>query len=252
MNAENASDPCGCIFKRYGIGLAGAIVGAIVGHLLFWWIAGQGFYALPLPGALAGIGCALAARRRSICLGISAGLIALIAGILSEWRLAPFIADKSLAYFLTHLHDLQILTIILILVGMIFAVWFVLRPSVRGVVLRPDDSATEIEYALFKGQPVGFAVVGFDTAEKRVWLEIARTTAAGPPTDTARIIAEFDKAMVLAAESADPEDDKPPYPWPIKSFASTQGTETRWRFTLTTSKIECRFEAEWPAVQFRS
>src|SRR5947209_5671658 len=32
------------------LGLIGATAGGVFGHVLFWWIARQGFYALILPG----------------------------------------------------------------------------------------------------------------------------------------------------------------------------------------------------------
>jgi hypothetical protein len=41
------------------VALAAAFGGAVAGHFLFLWIARQGFYALALPGALAGLGAAL-------------------------------------------------------------------------------------------------------------------------------------------------------------------------------------------------
>ena len=99
----------------------GATVGGVIGYFGFFWLAKQGFYGLALPGVLIGAGSYLLLRRRSLALGIICGIAAVALGIYSEWRFAPFTADRSFAYFLTHLYDLRPVTIILILLGAIFA-----------------------------------------------------------------------------------------------------------------------------------
>jgi len=114
----------GCPVVGVVLGLGGAVVGAFLGYLLFVAIAGQGFYAIVLPGALAGVGCGALSGRKSNTLGIICGMLGLIAGILAEWRFAPFIADKSLFYFLTHIHEVTRFTQVLILLGAAFAFWF--------------------------------------------------------------------------------------------------------------------------------
>jgi hypothetical protein len=114
----------GCPVVGTVLGLGGALVGAFLGYLLFVAIAGQGFYAIVLPGALSGVGCGALSRRKSNTLGIICGVLGLIAGILAEWRFAPFIADKGLFYFLTHIHELTRFTQVLILLGAAFAFWF--------------------------------------------------------------------------------------------------------------------------------
>jgi hypothetical protein len=123
---SNARELAGnrCPIVGFVLGLGGALVGAFLGYLLFVAIAGQGFYAIVLPGALVGIGCGALSGRKSNTLGIICGILGLIAGILAEWRFAPFIADKSLFYFLTHLHELTRFTQALILLGAAFAFWF--------------------------------------------------------------------------------------------------------------------------------
>ena len=114
----------GCPVVGAVLGLGGAVVGAFLGYLLFVAIAGQGFYAIVLPGALAGVGCGALSGRKSNTLGIICSILGLIAGILSEWRFAPFIADNSLSYFLAHIHELTRFTQVLILLGAAFAFWF--------------------------------------------------------------------------------------------------------------------------------
>jgi len=114
----------GCSVVGTVLGVGGTVVGAFLGYLLFVAIAGQGFYAIVLPGALAGVGCGALSGRKSNTLGIICSILGLIAGILSEWRFAPFIADNSLSYFLAHIHELTRFTQVLILLGALFAFWF--------------------------------------------------------------------------------------------------------------------------------
>jgi hypothetical protein len=114
----------GCPIVGFVLGLGGAVVGALLGYLLFVAIAGQGFYAIVLPGALAGVGCGALSGRKSTGLGIVCAILGLAAGIFAEWRFSPFIADNSLFYFLTHIHELTRFTQILILLGAAFAFWF--------------------------------------------------------------------------------------------------------------------------------
>ena len=99
----------------------------MVGYYVFIWIARQGFSALMVPGAFLGIGAGWAARGRSVPLGVVCGILALALGIFSEWRTAPFAADSSLAYFLTHLDKLQPITLIMIAVGSFFGYTSALR-----------------------------------------------------------------------------------------------------------------------------
>ncbi len=106
------------------LGIGGAVVGGFVGYWLFFVIAKQGFYALALPGVLIGLGCGALSGRKSNCLGIVCGILGLAAGILTEWRSAPFIADKSLSYFLTHLGELTGVRQVLIFLGAVCAFYF--------------------------------------------------------------------------------------------------------------------------------
>jgi hypothetical protein len=103
--------------QTLALGLLGAVVGGGVGYFVFFWIAGQGFYALMLPPGMLGIGAGMAARRRSRPLALACGVAGLALGLFTEWRYAPFVADKSLGYFVTHLHELQPVTLIMIAVG---------------------------------------------------------------------------------------------------------------------------------------
>ncbi|MCK4293170.1 MAG: hypothetical protein KAY65_08220 [Planctomycetes bacterium] len=106
------------------LGIGGAVVGGFVGYWLFFVIAKQGFYALALPGVFIGLGCGALSGRKSTCLGIICGILGLAAGILAEWRFAPFAADDSLSYFLMHFHKNSIVTLVLIAIGAICAFYF--------------------------------------------------------------------------------------------------------------------------------
>lgn len=109
-----------------GVVLLGAIAGAVVGHLLFRWIATQGFYALVLPGGLAGLAAGIG-RASSRATAPACGAIGLVAGLFTEWRFAPFAADPGIGYFLTHVHQLRPVTLGLIAIGAAIALWVPLR-----------------------------------------------------------------------------------------------------------------------------
>jgi len=106
------------------LGLAGALVGGAIGHFLFLAMASQGFYAMVLPGALVGLGCGLLSGRRSVPLGVACAVIGLVVSVLTAWRFRPFVPDRSLSFFLKHLHELGGRSLIMILAGAAFAFWF--------------------------------------------------------------------------------------------------------------------------------
>jgi hypothetical protein len=126
---------------NWPVALAGALAGGIAGHFLFVWIARQGFYALVLPGALIGCVGGWLLRRRSPTFAVVCCVLALATGVVSEWRLAPFVADNSFSYFITHLHQLRPFTLIMIGLGALFAVWFGLGRSSAPVEATPPRPA---------------------------------------------------------------------------------------------------------------
>jgi hypothetical protein len=109
--------------KNLLVGLAGAVVAGVLGYLAFMWIARQGFYALVLPGGLIGLGASMFVRDRSVLRGALCGAFALGVGLFSEWRFAPFIKDPGLGYFLTHIGELQPITLLMIAAGGGVAFW---------------------------------------------------------------------------------------------------------------------------------
>ena len=105
------------------LGIVGGLVGGALGYFAFIFLARQGFYAMMLPGTLLGLGCGILSGVRSNVLGILCGLLAVLLGIFTEWRFAPFIDDKSFAFFITHVNDLRSMTLIMISAGGLLAYW---------------------------------------------------------------------------------------------------------------------------------
>jgi len=111
-----------------------ACVGGVVGHLGFGLLLNQGFYAMVLPGGLAGLAAGIP-RSRSLVVPVLCGLLAIVAGLLTEYRFAPFLADGSFKYFLAHTLDLRPLTLLLIGLGGFLGFWVPFRRLIPG---QPD------------------------------------------------------------------------------------------------------------------
>ena len=107
-------------------GIAGAVVGGIVGYWIFRVLLGFGFYALVVPGALLGLGAGLAARGSSRFLGVLCAVAAFGLTVYAEWGHAPFRDDPSLLFFVTHLHRLDggPVKYIMLVLGTACAYWF--------------------------------------------------------------------------------------------------------------------------------
>jgi hypothetical protein len=105
-------------------GLAGAAAGGIAGYFLFVLLLKNGLYSSIIPGALLGIGAGWAARGRSTILGILCAVATAPLTIVGEWSVMPFIKDKSLAFFVTHLHELPPLHLLMMALGVAAAWWF--------------------------------------------------------------------------------------------------------------------------------
>ena len=112
--------------KNLLAGVAGALAGGAIGYFAFIWIARQGFYALMLPGGLAGLGAGLFVRDRLVLRGVLCGLFAVGLGLFAEWRFAPFIRDPGLGYFLAHVAGLQPITLLMIAGGGVLGYWLAL------------------------------------------------------------------------------------------------------------------------------
>lgn len=103
------------------LGLIGAAIGGVAGYFGFLWFASQGFYALVLPPGLLGLAAGFCARGRSMPLAIICGIAGLALALFIEWKFHAFVKDDSLQFFLTHLHWLKGVTIIMLIVGPIIA-----------------------------------------------------------------------------------------------------------------------------------
>ncbi len=94
---------------NWPLGVVGAVAGGVAGYFVFLWAGQQGFYAIVVPGAAVGLGCAALAKGESRGLGILCALLAVAAGLFSEWKIS--LDDDgnpaSLGYFLAHLNELQ-------------------------------------------------------------------------------------------------------------------------------------------------
>ena len=123
--------------------LIGGAIGGMIGYYAFFFMVRQGLYPMVLPGALVGLGCGALLGTKSNVMGIMCGVSALLLGFFIEWQFAPFAADRSLGYFITHIHQLRSMTLILIVIGALLGFAFG-RGREGGVWLRPsghDDAS---------------------------------------------------------------------------------------------------------------
>lgn len=117
--------------KQNLFAILGAAIGGAVGYFAFFWIARQGFYGLILPGGCLGMGASIFnARSRGI--PIACGVLAVALGFYAEWRFAPFVANGGITYFVSHLHQLQPVTLIMIGLGGFIGFWAPNRRSQEG------------------------------------------------------------------------------------------------------------------------
>lgn len=115
----------------WGRGLVGAVLGGGAGYFIFGWLAGQGFYAVALPGVLLGVGAGWLGRGNSTAFSLGCGVLGLGLGVFSEWAQFPFIKDSSFGYFIRHFLDLKPISLLMISLGGAAAFWFAWRGGVR-------------------------------------------------------------------------------------------------------------------------
>lgn len=120
---KEPKSPATMVFALFK-GICGGVAGGALGHFGFEWLTTMGLYSIILPGALLGLGFALAAQQRSWAFGIICAIAGFTLSLFSEWSSFPFIADNSLTYFLSHLHQLRPMTWFMIAIGTLMAFWF--------------------------------------------------------------------------------------------------------------------------------
>ena len=99
------------------LGLIGAAIGGAVGYFILFWMLKKGYYALVLPPSLMGLAAGFCARGRSVLLAILCGIAGLSLALFIEWKLSAFEVDRSLFYFLTHVHRVNQVDLIVLIVG---------------------------------------------------------------------------------------------------------------------------------------
>jgi hypothetical protein len=104
-------------------GVAGGVLGGVVGFFVFQWLARSNLYGMVIPGAAVGLGAGLAARGRSLMLGVICALGAIALSVFAEWALFPFVKDNSLSFFLAHVHELHPWKLIMMGIGGVLAFW---------------------------------------------------------------------------------------------------------------------------------
>ena len=127
------------------LGFIGAVTGGVLGYYTFMWIVDQGFYGLMIPGALLGLGCGLLSQHASHIRGVACAAAGCVLGLYSEWKFAPFKADSSFAYLVTHAAELRPLTQIMIVVGAFFAYWLGKDGGYRSLRLAGDRTLAGTE-----------------------------------------------------------------------------------------------------------
>jgi hypothetical protein len=116
--------------KNNVLALCGALMGGLLGYFLFFWIIAQGFYGLVIPGGLLGLGAGVV-RNKSILVAISCGFLATALGVFAEFRRAPFTADGSFWYFISHVFVLPPVTLVMIAAGGLIGFWVPFRRKER-------------------------------------------------------------------------------------------------------------------------
>lgn len=112
--------------KQAALVLGGAVLGGLVGYFGFFWLTRQGFYGLVLPGGLLGLGAGVA-KCRWRWPSVVCGVMALALSLFTRWQFATFDADDSFGYFLTHVHQLSTVTLLMIAGGTAIGFWVPFR-----------------------------------------------------------------------------------------------------------------------------
>jgi len=126
-------------------GLAGGLVAGYLGYLAVGFLMGQtGFWVPILPGAFAGLACGQLSRVPSRARGALNGLIALGVAIFAQWKLfsPPFEFDGSLLGYLPHLHQLPILTLVVLALNGLLGFWWGREERIGGRRIKPGPRSS--------------------------------------------------------------------------------------------------------------
>jgi len=116
----------------------------LLGYVLFSWLAGRGLYGLALPGGLLGLRAGVF-QTRSKTVPIVCGLSALALGLFTEWRYEPFVVDGSLRYFVSHVYQLQPITLLMLAAGTLIGFWVPFRRGHAARKAQLSDGVQEKE-----------------------------------------------------------------------------------------------------------
>lgn len=82
-------------------------------------------------------------RTRSKIIPTVCGLSALALGLFAEWRYEPFIANAGLGYFVSHVHQLQPITLLMVVAGALIGFWVPFRRGQEVRKARPFDDGPQ-------------------------------------------------------------------------------------------------------------
>jgi hypothetical protein len=105
------------------VSLSLAALGGVAGYLLFFLLAAQGLYGIALPGGFVGIGAGII-KPRSMRVALWSAALAIVAGLLTQYRFSPTAAAIGFWPFLL---NLQPVTLVMIAVGGFAGFWVPFR-----------------------------------------------------------------------------------------------------------------------------
>ncbi len=112
---------------EYVPGLAGGAVAGYLGYrVVAYLISHHGWWVPILPGAFAGLACGQLSGVASKGRGAINGLLGLGLAVYAQWRLfnPPFEFDKTFPSYLTHIHQLPPITLVILVVNGLLAFWW--------------------------------------------------------------------------------------------------------------------------------
>ena len=109
----------------YVLGIVGAVVGALIGGVLFHLALRWGIYMLALPGAVIGLTSGSLSKIRSIPLAVFCACLAACLAIYLQWRYFDFPnGEDTILYLLQNALNLPFQTQLMFVIGVLFAFWF--------------------------------------------------------------------------------------------------------------------------------